>query len=298
MKAEHYRKSSAELHSLLMAPIEASLDTSKTLCVIPDKILNYLPFAALLSPAGNYLIQDYDLCSAPSGTLFVTQSAAAQHQFQPFEEKLLLVGDPKFNRKLFSSLRELPASAVECKEVSGLYPKHQLLLRDDATEKKIRSEIETATVGHFAMHFVVNDRSEMLSGFPLTPELSPSNNPEDSNGFLQSYEIYSLKLRRMRLAILSACQTGIERQYHGEGAVGAARPCFVAGVPTVVASLWTVDSDATANLMVDFHKHLRRSRSASQALKRAQLDMIQGDKVELRHPYYWAPFIAIGGISE
>ena len=180
--------------------------------------------------------------------------------------------------------------------MADFYPNHKtLLLRDDAKESKIISELKTADVAHFAMHFVANDESEMLSGFPLTPESSDSS--ATSNGILQSYEIYGLSLRRTRLVVLSACQTGIEKQYRGEGAVGAARPFIVAGVPTVVASLWSVDSDASVQLMVEFHKNRRHSMPVVKALKQSQIEFINGQNPLYRHPYYWAPFLTIGGLS-
>jgi CHAT domain-containing protein len=99
--------------------------------------------------------------------------------------------------------------------------------------------------------------------------------------------------------VLSACSTGIEREYQGEGAVGAVRPFLVAGVPTAVASLWPVDSDATAELMIRFHKHRRQSsQPVVQALREAQIEMLQAaDKPAQQHPYYWAPFVVIGGLS-
>jgi len=99
------------------------------------------------------------------------------------------------------------------------------------------------------------------------------------------------------LVVLSACQTGIERQYRGEGAVGAARPFFIAGVPTVVASLWPVDSDASADLMVKFHQHRRDGLRVTEALQQAQLELVRGTDVRYQHPYYWAPFLTIGGIT-
>jgi CHAT domain-containing protein len=170
-------------------------------------------------------------------------------------------------------------------------------LSDEATETAIKREMGTADVAHLAMHFVLNGRSEMLSGFPVTPEHSDANHAAGSDGFLQSYEIYGMNLHRLRLVVLSACQTGIERQYRGEGAVGAARPFFVAGVPTVVASLWPVDSDASAELMIKFHQRRHDPLPVTQALKRAQIEMIQSKDVRLRHPYYWAPFVAIGGLT-
>jgi CHAT domain-containing protein len=98
------------------------------------------------------------------------------------------------------------------------------------------------------------------------------------------------------LVILSACQTGIERQYNGEGAISVARPFLIAGVPLVVASLWPVDSDSTRNLMISFHKYRTQcGLSTIEALRQAQLDMINGSDARYREPYYWAAFVAIGG---
>jgi CHAT domain-containing protein len=148
------------------------------------------------------------------------------------------------------------------------------------------------------MHYILNEHSEMLSGFPLAPEATNSTHDPSLDGFLQSYEIYRMNLRRLRLVVLSACSTGIERNYSGEGAVSAVRPFLVGRVPTVVASLWSVDSDASADLMVNFHKYRRReSQSVTQALKHAQLEMLQDPDTRLHHPYYWAPFVVIGGFS-
>ena len=294
----HYRDRASELYKELIAPIEEFLDKSKTLCIVPDKTLHYLPFAALVSPAtGKYLIEEFDLGTAASGSLLVKLSEAAEAKAGGADEKLLGIGNPKFNRAAFNTLADLPASSSEARAVSDLYPQRRLLLSDDATETAIKREIEMADVAHFATHFVLNERSEMLSGFPVTPEHSGANHAGASDGFLQSYEIYGMNLRRLRLVVLSACQTGIERQYRGEGAVGAARPFLVAGVPTVVASLWPVDSDSAAELMVKFHQHRRSPLPVTQALKRAQIELIQGKDVRLRHPYYWAPFVAIGGLT-
>jgi CHAT domain-containing protein/cytochrome c-type biogenesis protein CcmH/NrfG len=296
-KQPYNREPAAELYGVLIAPIKDLLDQSQPLCIVPDKILNYVPFAALVSPESKkFLIEDYRLCLAPSSSLFVYLSSAAERKAGDVQEQLLSVGNPNFNRERFRSLRDLPASVREAREVSRLYQNSPPLIRDQARESKIKEAIESAGVVHFATHYVLNEQSEILSGFPLTPEDNDSSSDAASNGFLQSYEIYRLNLRRVRLVVLSACSTGIERQYSGEGAVGAVRPFLVAGVPTAVASLWPVDSDATAELMISFHKHRHNeSQSVTQALRTAQIEMLQ--KPSQQHPYYWAPFAVIGGLS-
>lgn len=287
----------AEMFKLLVAPAEPFLDKNKFLCIVPDKILHYLPFDALVSPTGAYLVEDYSIGVAPSSTVFVDLTTAAARKTRKGEESFLGVGNPQFDRVSFDSLNDLKSAVNEVESISNFYPQHhKLLVGPRATKDNIKSEIERADVVHLAMHYILNGNSEMLSGFPLTPKASTT--PHDTDGFWQSAEIYGLKLPRTRLALLSACQTGIEQQYDAEGAVGAARPFFVAGVPVVVASLWAVDSDASAALMIDLHKHRTRDeRPVTQALRLAKLDMLHGQDPRYRHPYYWAPFVVVGGLS-
>ena len=106
-----------------------------------------------------------------------------------------------------------------------------------------------------------------------------------------------MNLARTRLVVLSACQTGIEQQLRGEGPIGFARSFLVAGTPVVVASLWPVDSDATSELMILFHRFRKLEHlSTTEALTRAQQEIMT--RGNYRNPYYWAGFIAIGGYSE
>jgi CHAT domain-containing protein len=98
----------------------------------------------------------------------------------------------------------------------------------------------------------------------------------------------------MRLVVLSACQTAIEQQYSGEGAVSVARPFMAAGVPLVVATLWPVDSSSSERLMTSFHRHRTEAKSTAGALQQAQVEMLNDSNQRLQHPYYWAAFTAIG----
>jgi CHAT domain-containing protein len=286
----------ADLYRILVAPAEHLLDKSKFLCIVPDKVLHYLPYEALVSPTtGNYLLDDYELGFAPSTSIYVAKSAAAGEAAGASDETLVSIGAPSFSREAFPSLPALPSAAKEAAAIAGFYGrKSRVLLRGDAGEQAVKSELRQADVAHFAMHYLADENSEMLSGFPLAPERAPAAGREGDDGFLQSYEIYRMQLPRLRLVVLSACQTGIERQYGGEGAVGAARPFLVAGAASVVATLWPVDTDASAQLMIEFHRQRRRGAvPATEALRRAQREMARDSRY--RHPYYWAPFVVIGG---
>ncbi len=91
----------------------------------------------------------------------------------------------------------------------------------------------------------------------------------------------------MELAVLSACQTGLDKEAAGEGLLGLQRAFAAAGCRSVVSSLWSVDDAATAVLMRRFYHHLwKEKHSKAEALREAQLDV-------LRHPE-WVEGLARG----
>lgn len=290
-----------ELYGLLIKPVEPFLDQTKLLCIVPDKLLNYLPFGALISPITNrYLVQDFRLELSPSSTVFIDCSEKATRKSGAIKERLLSVGNPSFDRDAFPSLPRLPSGGREAEAITAFYKTSPRLLREEeAREEAVRREIEQSDVAHFALHYVVDDHSSLLSKMILAAGRAEHARDKDDDGVWQSYEIYKLKLPRTRLVVLSACQTGIEQQYRGEGAASLARPFIVAGIPLVVASLWSVDSESTEHLMVSFHRHRTQDHlPTAEALRLAQLELLGGDDSRYRQPYYWAAFTAIGGYTE
>lgn len=286
-----------ELHAALIAPIEQYLDSKLVLGVVADKSLNYLPFEALISPlSGHYLIEDYRLERAPSATIFIQSSEEATAREQVVNERLLSVGNPAFDRAKFESLPDLPAAKREAEEIATLYRPATSLIGHSATLTRVRSALGSADVIHFATHAVIDERFPLLSSLLLARD--PSENAHANNaGVLRAADIYATKLPRARLVVLSACQTGIEQSYRGEGAIGLARPFIAARVPLVVASLWPVESNTTADLMISFHKYRKIKRMPTvDALRQAQLDSIHGQK-NPSNSYGWAAFTTIGGYA-
>lgn len=289
-----------ELYSLLIKPVEADLDSESLICIVPDKILSYVPFAALVSPtSGRFLIEDYAVQFAPSVGVFLDCSRIAAAKPKPDNEKLLSIGNPTFDRAVFPTLADLPSAAREARTVAKSYSSPRRLIGDAATAVEVKRGIESANVVHFAGHYLANDGSEMLSELVMAREPANTHHQDPTGGALRAFEIYKMKLAKVRLVVLSACNTGIERNYEGEGAVGLARPFIAAQVPLVVASLWTVDSDATAELMIKFHQHRIQDRLPTvKALRLAQVEMLSDTNARHRQPYYWAGFAAIGGYAE
>ena len=292
-------KQGKALYQDLIGPIERYLDRRLILCVVPDKNLSFLPFAALVSPAsGRHLIEDYIIQFAPSATIFIKTSQRAEQLLANKSEQALVVGNPYFDREQFRGLPDLPQAQREAEKIAQLYATNPLL-GNEATSPLVKRSLNKADVVHLATHAVPDERSPLLSKLLLSKDGANDGLARHaSRGFLQATEIYGMKFTRTRLVVLSACQTGIERAYRGEGAIGLARP-FIAGVPLVVASLWPVESNITADLMISFHKHRKQDHvSTVEALQRAQLDVLHNQQPNLPQNYGWAAFVIIGGYAE
>lgn len=290
-----------ELFTLLIKPVEPHLDRKKQICIVPDKVLNLLPFEALIDPLGEYLITQYRVLRAPSSSVFLrcTETAAAKSGKTP--ERLLSIGNPSFDHKAFSGFENLDSAAKEAEQITAYYaPGWCSLTGSNASKNRVTGEMKNSDVIHFALHSVADKRSPLRSKLLLAKAPPGSAGDNDLEAVLQAHEIYGLQLKRTRLVILSACETGRDQYSAGEGMLNIARPFLVAGVPLTIASLWPVESESTAELMVLFHKHRKANRGmpSVEALRNAQLDMLASGQERLQRPYAWAAFIAIGGCTE
>lgn len=279
-----------QLYTFLIQPIETLLDNKQIICIIPDKNLSYIPFSALISPASQkYLIEDYVVTTSQSPSVFLYCSRNATQKAQAKNERVLSVGNPRFDRAAFPDLEDLPNAKQEAQEIASNYKDGLPLFDAEATVAAVKSEMPRSDVVHLALHSVLDNDLPLNSSLLLAKSGSQSS--------LHAYEVYRLGLERTRLVVLSSCQTGVERYYDGEGMASLARAFIGAGVPLVVASLWPVDSTATEKLMVLFHQD-RRQTSTAVALANAQRAMLHDSQTRFQSPYYWAAFTLNGGYAE
>lgn len=280
----------SKLYLHLIRPIEPYLDRTKLLCIIPDKFLNHVAFNALLNPdTGKYLLQDFTVFIAPSATIYQDCTERIRSATVSPQDRLLVLGGPAFQQKS----QELPAAEKEAQAIAALYPQRPgispiCLTREQAVKPTLLQALPLAQVIHLATHYQVNELSYGKSRLLL------AQSQKDEEGDLSTEEISRLSLQRSRLAVLSACQSGVEGYYKGEGMRGLARAFLVAGTPQVVASLWPVNSDTTSQLMLNFHRRLTQAQNLPVvALRQAQLEFLQTPAFQA--PYYWATFTLIGG---
>jgi CHAT domain-containing protein len=160
--------------------------------------------------------------------------------------------------------------------------------------KASRANLTSEQLGHYrivhlATHALLNNERPELSGLVLS---LVNEKGEPQSGFLRMNETYNLKLQA-DLVVLSACQTALGREIRGEGLVGITRGFMYAGAPRVVASLWKVDDEATAQLMKHFYERmLKRRMVPSAALRSAQSYMSKQKRWQ--SPFYWGGFVLQG----
>jgi len=199
------------------------------------------------------------------------------------------------------SLSPLPETATElCTFAASLgAAPTDVRLGARATEREVKAlsasgALAQARIVYFATHGALAGQvtANAEPGLVLTP---PATASADDDGYLAASEIATLKLDA-DWVILSACNTAAAGAQSAEALSGLARAFFYAGARALLVSHWEVYSDATTVLAVSTAQALARDPSLgrAEALRRAMLAMIDGNKAEYAHPSYWAPFVVVG----
>lgn len=140
----------------------------------------------------------------------------------------------------------------------------------------------------------------MLPGFLSGLVLAGANETSEKewgDGYLTAEELTWLDLSNVELVVLSACETGIGSSRGGEGMIGLRRSLRMAGVDTVISSLWSVKDDSTSELMQNFYYRLWLFKEGKlEALRNAQIDMLNKNRTEYGHgmPSTWGAFVLDG----
>ena len=307
--SEFFINSAASLYEELVKPAEPYLNSSGRLIIIPDGILNYLPFEVLLTEKPQnvtnvkysglpYLVSKYPVSYVQSASVLkgLLSMKSASGKTKAAERKLLAFGDPVYDSPgsvtiTGEKLSRLIYSGEEVEKIASLFKpgNSEIYLKEKATEENVKRDGNLAGFNylHFASHGYIDENNPDLSSLVLT---KAGDSGED--GLLQSKEIYNLKLMT-DLVVLSACRTGLGKLVRGEGIVGLTRAFMYAGAPSVLVSLWSVSDNSTATLMGEFYTGLIKSRlNKTDALRRAQLKLMNSEK--FAHPFYWAPFVLVG----
>jgi CHAT domain-containing protein len=304
----------ATLSRMLLAPLAQRLRKPRLL-VVADGALHYLPFAVLPVPGNNKqplprpLIDEHEVVNLPSASVLAVlrrefgARPAATRSVAIFADPVFKQADryikasvPKAAPLAVEAVRgsedlpSWPSFAQEAEEILKLAPVGSSFVArkfDASRATAMQTDLTPYRIVHFATHGLSNATHPDLSWLALS---MVDDQGRQQDGFLRLHEIYNLKLNA-ELVVMSACQTALGKEIKGEGLISLARGFMYAGAPRVVASLWQVNSTATAELMKRFYRGmLRENLSPAAALRVAQLELRRQGMT----PYYWGGFVLQG----
>lgn len=325
-----YLDAASRLSETLLGPVAHRLDKTR-LIIVAHGLLQVIPFAALPVPGSaksrltwEPLVARHEVINLPSMSVLAALRQRIPHA-QP-RHTITIIADPVFARnderlpspnRLNSvgahtnqfgfgangkaafvegsepALPRLFSTRWEAARIASFVEKEDSIvaLDFDANRGFISSpEFSESRFLHLATHTVINEEHLELSGIALSNFDSEGRRQD---GFLRIQEIYRLRLLAT-LVVLSSCQSALGKEIRGEGLVGLTHAFMYAGVPRVVASLWTVSDNPTAQLMAQFYHELLKNRrmSPAAALRSAQLSMLKDKRWE--SPYFWSGFVLQG----
>jgi CHAT domain-containing protein len=270
----------------LLPRVLAHLPVGGRLVIVPDECLYFIPFSLLRHPvSGRYLIEEAILSYAPSAALYLQALDLERQKSEP-PNSVLVLANPELDPAAFPSLRPLPGAVTEAANIAALYPVADVLSGRAATRAAFLASAPQYEIVHIAAHALPNFEYPLLSVLPLAPSAGEGN-------ALYAHEIEHLDLHHTRLVVLGACSTALGRLSPSEGVFSFARSFLVAGVPAVIASLWSIDDRATESLLSEFHRRLRSGEDMAAALREAQLQFLYGNQAG--ESPTWAAFQIIGG---
>jgi CHAT domain-containing protein len=263
------------LYRTLIAPVEPLLKGSR-LSIVPHALLHYLPFSAL-NDGGQALVDKFSLRQLPSASVMKYMRQSNLGAPGVSLDRMLILGNPDLRNPEL----DLPGSQIESEKLASRFSVKNLLLREKASRVAFSALAPNAPYIHVASHGKFNAARPLQSGLLLAAEQGVS-------GQLTVSDLYAMELNA-EMVTLSACETGLGAVANGDDVVGLTRGFLYAGVSTVIASLWQVDDEATAFLMLSMYEHLRQGDRRN-ALRRAQIET----RAKYPHPYYWASFYLTG----
>ena len=296
--ATAYVENAWKLYQILLEPFAASLP--EDLLFIPDGVLGYLPFEALLTEAVQgsptrfkkhpYLLHRHQVSYCYSATLWqeMRQNPPSNRRLAAFAPAFPMVS-PEPSIAVRGNLDTLYFNQPEVEAIAAVLKEAGTFSGKEATKAQFLLHAPSAGILHIASHGVANDTASGYSYIAFTPAGAHAD-----SGRLYARELYNMRIRAA-MVVLSACETGFGELKKGEGVISLARAFAYAGARSVVSTLWAVNDESTTHIMRSMYKRLRAGDSKTAALGRAKTEWLSSRNDDLAaHPYYWSAYIAVG----
>jgi len=306
---QNYTKYAHLICKKLIAPFQQQLAHTERVVIIPDGELSAIPFEALLTnsvskkrlgkykrypffifqhtPSYAYSILLLEEMGKKKNKQLATKSVLA---IAPFYEKNVaqnnLVDEGLDYLNLRKEWNMLESSGEEVDSIAKMWGGESWLGKE-STLQKFNSGASFYRIIHFATHSKMDNGTGKFSYLAITDSIP-----------LTTSDLYNFNFNADAV-ILSACETGKGKMRSGEGIIGLTRAFSYAGAKSVFATLWKVNDSHTKDLMILFHKNLKKGMLKDEALVSAKQTYLENnsDKKENLHPFFWAGMIGIGDMS-
>nr|WP_294787563.1 CHAT domain-containing protein [uncultured Flavobacterium sp.] len=255
---------------------------NQNLIIVPDGILNFLPFEALITKESNttnfakmnYLMNDFNIAYNTSANIYLNAKPVSN------AKKTVLGIFPVFEKTPF----ELRYSKKEMESIQNNF-EGKYLENANASFSNFKNNANHYSILHLSTHASSGDIETPASIKFFDQEILYS-------------ELYNLHINP-DLVVLSACETGIGKLYEAEGAMSVARGFQFAGAQNLMFSLWKVNDFTTSVFMSDFYTNVKNNVSYFYANANAKRDYLNDKSIPnaKKSPYYWSSFVYYGSIS-
>lgn len=281
---ESFEREAKELYDVL---ISKKIKSSNWV-ILPDGILNSLPFEALVSKRAkgevsykkmNYALKDRVIQYAPSAYFF------GQDHFGERAAKSFLGVAPVFENS--ASYAYLPKSKEELQVGVERFSGEEIT-GSQASKKRFLKVAPEYDILHVSTHAGSNSGENNDAWMVFSDD-------ESKDYRLEANELLQLDLPAS-LVVLNACETGTGTVFQGEGPMSLARGFLDAGSQSTVTNLWSVSHESNAAIMHYFYEDLSENQSPSRALTHAKLTYLASGEIDdaSAHPFYWSSAILIG----
>ncbi|WP_263358515.1 CHAT domain-containing protein [Acidicapsa ligni] len=268
----------------LLPSLPAKMSADATLLVEPDPELANLSWTVLPTPAGTLglaypLAESRSVLADSSYADDHDNARAAKGSHAEITARPLIIGAS------VSAEGEapLPEALEEARAVTRFLNSSQVLLGRDATRAQVASQLNSATILHFAGHAVQS---------PSGTELLLAASSQEAKPWLDAALLRQYPPRACRLAVLSACATGGQERSSNLPLQDVVETLGTLGVPEIVATRWQIDSGAAVPLMTMFYQKITEGSSVAMALTSARKAI--SSQPQYNNPYYWGAYYATG----
>jgi CHAT domain-containing protein len=271
-----------KLYNLLIEPVAVLFPSSHgRITIVPYGPLHQLPLHALYD-GSNYLVERFQINYVPTSNILIHLEAhegeqLTQHAMTEISAKPPLIFG-------YSEKGHLKRVHEEAKAVASLL-NGRYYLEDEATIAKLIELAPGTPIIHLATHGQSRLDAPNFSYVRL------------ADGQLNAIDAFSLDLKACELVTLSGCETGLALSGGGDEQLGLGRAFLAAGASSLVMSLWSVEDNATNELMKLFYHNLLKGESKVQALSAAQCQLLHDTSSNYTHPYFWAAFRLVGDVT-